>query len=158
MMERMFEREVIPACKELRIGFVPFSPLASGLPDEILTLGTWLRPLLEKALPEDRHVDRVRITPDSPQEDEIPLANMQMHSIFHALYFPKQFVALAQSGIFFEDVPARDIARWQAEARRFAEKIVMHQAMVRTVFENCDQIHLCNSSNALKNNGLIFYD
>ena len=30
MMERTFEREVIPTCKELRIGFVPFSPLASG--------------------------------------------------------------------------------------------------------------------------------
>lgn len=30
MMERMFEWEVIPACEELGIGFVPFSPLASG--------------------------------------------------------------------------------------------------------------------------------
>jgi len=30
MMERMFERDVIPACAELEIGFVPFSPLASG--------------------------------------------------------------------------------------------------------------------------------
>lgn len=30
MMERMFERDVIPLCEELRIGFVPFSPLASG--------------------------------------------------------------------------------------------------------------------------------
>ncbi len=30
MMERMFERDVIPVCKELGIGFVPFSPLASG--------------------------------------------------------------------------------------------------------------------------------
>ena len=30
MMERMFERDVIPACKQLGIGFVPFSPLASG--------------------------------------------------------------------------------------------------------------------------------
>lgn len=30
MMERMFERDVIPACAELGIGFVPFSPLASG--------------------------------------------------------------------------------------------------------------------------------
>lgn len=30
MMERSFERDVIPACKELGIGFVPFSPLASG--------------------------------------------------------------------------------------------------------------------------------
>jgi aryl-alcohol dehydrogenase-like predicted oxidoreductase len=30
MMERMFEKDVIPACEELGIGFVPFSPLASG--------------------------------------------------------------------------------------------------------------------------------
>src|SRR6516225_1938793 len=30
MMERMFEREVIPLCQELSIGFVAFSPLASG--------------------------------------------------------------------------------------------------------------------------------
>jgi aryl-alcohol dehydrogenase-like predicted oxidoreductase len=30
MMERMFERGVISLCKELRIGFVTFSPLASG--------------------------------------------------------------------------------------------------------------------------------
>lgn len=30
IMERMFERDVIPACEKLGIGFVPFSPLASG--------------------------------------------------------------------------------------------------------------------------------
>lgn len=30
MMERMFERDVIPACQELNIGFVAFSPMASG--------------------------------------------------------------------------------------------------------------------------------
>jgi aryl-alcohol dehydrogenase-like predicted oxidoreductase len=30
IMERMFERDVIPACEDLGIGFVAFSPLASG--------------------------------------------------------------------------------------------------------------------------------
>jgi aryl-alcohol dehydrogenase-like predicted oxidoreductase len=30
IMERMVEKEVIPTCEELGIGFVPFSPLASG--------------------------------------------------------------------------------------------------------------------------------
>jgi aryl-alcohol dehydrogenase-like predicted oxidoreductase len=30
MMERMFEKDVIPACEELNIGFVPFSPLGGG--------------------------------------------------------------------------------------------------------------------------------
>ena len=30
MMERMFEKDVIPTCGELGIGFVAFSPMASG--------------------------------------------------------------------------------------------------------------------------------
>lgn len=30
IMERMFEADVIPACRELGIGFVPFSPLGAG--------------------------------------------------------------------------------------------------------------------------------
>lgn len=30
MMERMFEKDVLPLCKELNIGFVAFSPMASG--------------------------------------------------------------------------------------------------------------------------------
>ncbi len=30
MMERMFEKDVIPACEELGVGFVPFSPLGAG--------------------------------------------------------------------------------------------------------------------------------
>jgi aryl-alcohol dehydrogenase-like predicted oxidoreductase len=30
IMERTFEKDVVPACEELGIGFVPFSPLASG--------------------------------------------------------------------------------------------------------------------------------
>ena len=30
IVERMFETDVIPACAELGIGLVPFSPLASG--------------------------------------------------------------------------------------------------------------------------------
>jgi len=77
------------------------SPLAAGLPWETLTLGAWLRPLLEKALPEDRGVDQVAVTGGSPQEDEIPVANMQPYSVFHALYFPGKFEKNFAEGVFF---------------------------------------------------------
>lgn len=40
MMERMFEKEVIPTCKELGIGFVPFSPLASGFLSGKVSIGS----------------------------------------------------------------------------------------------------------------------
>ncbi len=37
MMERMFEKDVLPACKELGIGFVPFSPLGAGFLSGVYT-------------------------------------------------------------------------------------------------------------------------
>ena len=48
-MERMFEADVIPACAELGIGFVPFSPLASGF--------------LSGKVTAERHLHRRRRTP-----------------------------------------------------------------------------------------------
>lgn len=116
--------------------FGQITPLASGLPDQILSLGTWLRPLLEKALPDDRHVDEVAVDPDSPQEDEIPLANLQPLSVFHAVYFPKHFQRLIDRGVFFEGVSPREIARWQRLVRRFAEKIVRHQGRETLLIKN----------------------
>ena len=40
IMERMFEADVIPTCGELGIGFVPFSPLASGFLSGQITADT----------------------------------------------------------------------------------------------------------------------
>lgn len=116
--------------------FGHISPLASGLPDEILTLGTWLAPLLEKALPEDRHVDKVAVTPDSPQEDEIPLANLQNLSVFQAVYFPKRFQWAFDRGVFFDGATEADIARWSRLAKHFAEKIALHQQKPLLLIKN----------------------
>lgn len=112
------------------------SPLASGLPWELLTLGTWLRPLLETALPEDRHVDRIAVAPDSPQEDEIPVANMQPLSVFHAIYFPRHFYRNFDRGVFFEGVSERDIARWKDRVQYFHRKISLHQKKRRLLVKN----------------------
>ncbi len=116
--------------------FGHISPIASGLPDELLTLGTLLRPWLEKALPETRHVDRVAVTPTSPQEDEIPLANLQPLSVFHAVYFPRRFRSLVDRGVFLDGAGAAEIARWEHLVRVFAEKVAFHQGADRIVIKN----------------------
>ncbi|MEM1023680.1 MAG: sulfotransferase [Myxococcota bacterium] len=107
--------------------FGHISPLATGLPNELLTLATWLRPWLEKALPEDRHVDQVQVTPDSPQEDEIPLANLQPHSVFHGLYFPRHFEDRMRQGIFFEGLPNAAVEEWKLRMQHFLQKVARHQ-------------------------------
>ena len=116
--------------------FGHISPLASGLPDEILTLGSWFAPQLERALPEDRHVDKVAVTPDSPQEDEIPLANQQNLSVFHAVYFPRHFQKLFDQSVFFEGCSEEDITTWTRLVKSFAEKIQLHQGGRRLLIKN----------------------
>jgi hypothetical protein len=71
--------------------FAYVSPFATALTWDFLLLGNILSPLLEKQLPKHRYIDRVAVDPDSPQEDEIALANMSPLSFYHALYFPEKF-------------------------------------------------------------------
>ena len=112
------------------------TPLASGLPGELLTLGTWLRPWLERSLPETRGLDAVAVTPESPQEDEIPLANRQLLSVYHALYFPGKFQARCRRGIFFEGATEAQQARWERQLVRFVAKVVRHQGQARILIKN----------------------
>jgi len=112
------------------------SPLATGIPGEILTLGAWLRPWLEKMLPEDRAVDHVAVNPDSPQPDEIPLANMQTMSVFHALYFPRRFQEHIEKGVFLEGCNDAQIERWRALMISFLRKIAAQQGKPRLVIKN----------------------
>ena len=112
------------------------TPLASGLPGELLTLGTWLEPMLKKVLPETREIDRVAVTPQSPQEDEIPVANLQLLSVFHALYFPRNFRKNFYTGVFFDNVDANQIEEWKNQIQFFLKKIVIHQNKQPLIIKN----------------------
>lgn len=112
------------------------TPLASGLPGELLTLGTWLEPLLKRALPETREIDRVAVTPQSPQEDEIPVANLQLLSVFHALYFPRRFRENFNRGVFFDNVPVNQIEEWKSQVQYFLKKIAIHQQKQPLIIKN----------------------
>jgi len=112
------------------------TPLASGLPGELLTLATWLQPLLEKGLPEDRGVDHVAVTPNSPQEDEIPLANRQTLSVFHALYFGRHFSQFFQKGVFFDGADESDIENWKNALLTFLAKVARQQLKQPLLIKN----------------------
>ncbi len=105
-------------------GYVP--PLATGLPWELLSLVRWLRPWLEKTLPEDRFIDRIPVTPDSPQEDEVALANMIPLSFFHGIYFPKRFEEHFNRGVFFDGCTEDEIRAWQKVFRYFLAKLTVY--------------------------------
>lgn len=101
--------------------YVP--PVAVGLPWDMLLLGRLLRPILERALPPHRWIDAIPVTPTSPQEDEIALANMSVLSFYHGIYFPARFEHFVDRGLFHDGAEAADVAHWERAFTVFLRKI-----------------------------------
>lgn len=112
------------------------TPFATGLPWDLLGLSAVLRPLLERALPEHRFIDNIPVTPDSPQEDEIALANMSPLSFYHGLYFPSRFQENFDRGIFFDHCSPAEIAAWRRRFVYFLEKVSLDQGGRRLLIKN----------------------
>ncbi len=104
-------------------GFGFPAPVDVGLPWDMLGLGRVLRPLLDRALPEGRWIDRVPVTPTSPQEDEIAIASMTPLSFYHGIYFPRRFDALIDRGLFFDGCTPHEIAGWERRFTLFLRKL-----------------------------------
>lgn len=106
-------------------GIVP--PVATGLPWDLFGIARAFRPLLERQLPETRYIDAIPVTPDSPQEDEIALANMSPLSFYHGIYFPRAFDRLIDRGLFFEGCTAAEVAGWESRFVHFMRRLSRHQ-------------------------------
>lgn len=92
-------------------GYVP--PIATGLPWDLFGVARAFQPMLEKALPKHRYIDNIPVNPDSPQEDEIAIANMTDLSFYHGIYFPKAFADFLGRGLFFDGCTDREIDVWK---------------------------------------------
>ncbi len=92
-------------------GYVP--PVATGLPWDLFGIAKAFQPLLERALPEHRYIDNIPVNPDSPQEDEIAIANMTDLSFYHGIYFPRAFSTFLGRGLFFDGCSEREVDEWK---------------------------------------------
>ena len=120
--------------KSPEFGFL--SPLPTGLPWDMLGLVRFLRPLLEKTLPSDRFIDRIPVKPNSPQEDEIAIANMLPLSFYHGLYFPKRFEEHFKKGVFFDGCTTEEIEAWKQTFLYFSRKLSIEQKGKRLLIKN----------------------
>ncbi len=120
--------------RDPQFGFI--APVAVGLPWDMLGLGAALRPLLERALPERRYIDNVAVRPDSPQEDEIALANMSPLSFYHGLYFPRHLDENLRRGLYFEGCGPDEVRRWRGRFLHFLEKVALSQDGRRLLIKN----------------------
>jgi len=115
-------------------GFV--TPVATGIPHDLLLIGRLFRPWLEKSIPPDRLIDRVAVYANSPQEDEFGLANMVPISFLHGLYFPKNFSENFYKGVFFDHCSEQDIERWKRASNLYLKKVYLDQGQRQLLIRN----------------------
>ena len=143
-------------CQSGAWGYVP--PVATGLPWDLFGIAKVFNPLLEKALPEHRYIDNIPVTPTSPQEDEIAIANMSELSFYHGIYFPRAFAENVQRGLFFDGCSVADIRNWRKQFTYFLRKLYLQQeekplliknpvytgrfAMLREMFPDAKFVHI----------------
>lgn len=117
-----------------QFGYV--SPFATALPWDFLLMERMFGRLLKRALPDGRYIDNVPVNADSPQEDEIGLANMSPLSFYHALYFPRHFHANFNAGVWFDGCSRQEIAGWQKRLKYFYMKLQLQQPGTTLLIKN----------------------
>lgn len=120
--------------KSDKFGYV--SPFSTALPWDILLIGRIFGPLLRKSLPDSRYIDNVSVNADSPQEDEIALANMTPLSYYQAIYFPKKFEYYFERGTYFTNVSDRQVLKWERTLRYLYLKLTLDQGGRRLLIKN----------------------
>jgi omega-hydroxy-beta-dihydromenaquinone-9 sulfotransferase len=74
----------------------------------------WLmRPILNKFMPETRPQDNVKITANSPSEEEHPLTNLTEKSGMHSFFFPQNMSYFNKYNLF-EEVSQKELKSWKS--------------------------------------------
>lgn len=116
--------------------FGTVSPYAAGMPWDLLGLVALLRPLLARTLPEHRYIDAIPVKPDSPQEDEVAIANMTRLSFYHGIYFPRHFDEAFYKGVFLDGASPREIEAWKDRLQHLLFKVWLDQDRRHVMVKN----------------------
>lgn len=91
-------------------------------PNHFLLTGRWLRRWTGFTLPQTRPPDQMRVTWDSPQEDEFALCNLGVPSPYATIAFPNQGT-LNDSYFELDSLTQSEQKRWQQTLLRFFQQL-----------------------------------
>lgn len=130
MMERMFEKDVIPACEELGIGFVPFSRLASGFlsgkySKEQIYTGDDVRRVITRFAPEnmERNQPLLDLLQSLAQEKNATPAQISLAWMLHKKDFIVPIPGMRKTWRMEENFGASDVTLTQQEYERLEKSL-----------------------------------
>lgn len=115
-----------------QFGFVSLMQAAFPL-DFLTSIG---RPLLAAMIPGQRPMDAVRITVESPWEEEMAMASFGSLSFFHAFFFPRHGRRIYRQSVHFDEIASARVEAWWRNYSYFLKKVQMAQPDRRLLLKN----------------------
>jgi hypothetical protein len=93
--------------------FAFLSTFQVSAPQCFLIVSRTLRPLFHRRLPRTRLMDNMTMSLDLPQEEEIALARMSPHSVYHWWCFPRRMRFYFDRYALFDGLPEAGVEAWK---------------------------------------------
>jgi hypothetical protein len=108
--------------RDPRFGYLTFTETAMPL-DMLGPKVRIARRLIDRALPEDRGFDKVKLALDEPQEEEMALGNLNPIGYYNIYCFPAEMERHRDRALFFEGADERERRRFQRNYAWFLRKV-----------------------------------
>lgn len=94
------------------------------------------RRIIDRALPEDRGFDKVRLTLDEPQEEEMALGNLNPIGYYNIYCFPRQMEFHRDRSLFFDGCTEAEVDRFRKNYELLVRKVNYAKEGRQLLFKN----------------------
>ncbi|MEM1441269.1 MAG: sulfotransferase [Verrucomicrobiota bacterium] len=121
--------------RDSQFGYLKFTETALPL-DMLGPKVRIMRRIIDRALPDDRGFDKVKLTLDEPQEEEMALGNLNLIGYYSIYYFPQMMNELRDESLFFEGCSEAQIKRFRKNYQFLVRKLNYAKEGRQLLFKN----------------------
>lgn len=121
--------------RDSQFGYLRFSETAMPL-DMLGPKVRIARRIIDRALPETRGYDNVKLTLDEPQEEEMALGNLNPIGLYYIYYFPQEMALQRDRSMFFEGCTEHEVKRFRENYEFLIRKVSFAKDGRQLLFKN----------------------
>jgi len=122
-------------CRDPQFGYMKFAETAMPL-NMLGLIARAVTRLIDRALPEDRGFDKVRLTLEEPQEEEMGLGNLNPVGYYNIYYFPHEAERHRDRSLFFEGLTEKERATFRKNYEFLVKKVSYVKNGKQLLFKN----------------------
>lgn len=121
--------------RDPQFGFMKFTETAMPL-DMLGPKVKIFDKIIDRALPDDRGFDKVKLTLAEPQEEEMALGNLNPIGFYNTYYFPAEKEWHRDRSLFFDEASEEEIERFRRNYKFLVKKVSYAKEGRQLLFKN----------------------